>query len=329
MPRRSGDSENPRDNNWRLWERPSKKSHRQHARLRGLSSDPPHPEDSVAHAHSSSSSNPIAMANNLANKSLEDQFLCWCQDMETKQEEQARHMTELHSCADHLQQENDRLQARLEEDRGKNARGSNHPSPSVKYNEGKEPILSGDSDAAANDEFSSSSSPLPNLPPPNNNMEAESRKRPPHRSNRSVSGMHHRVRREINRKQRQLKQAPENVPMWHRGVAPLLLFMYLTFRVALAPHMPTSTIIRGPEDMLSFPLGKHILSYKPPRGFVIPYFAMYDGSSDPCDHMLHFNQAMILNAGDDRLLCKVFLASLKGSALVVPQTPTEIYQLVQ
>ena len=42
---------------------------------------------------------------------------------------------------------------------------------------------------------------------------------------------------------------------------------------------------------------------------------MYDGSSDPYDHMLHFNQAMILNVGDDRILCKVFPASLKGSAL--------------
>ena len=42
---------------------------------------------------------------------------------------------------------------------------------------------------------------------------------------------------------------------------------------------------------------------------------MYDGSSDPYDHMLHFNQAMILNAGDDRLLCKVIAASLKGPTL--------------
>ena len=42
---------------------------------------------------------------------------------------------------------------------------------------------------------------------------------------------------------------------------------------------------------------------------------MYDGSSDPYDHMLHFNQEMILNSGDDRLLCKVFPASLKGLAL--------------
>ena len=67
--------------------------------------------------------------------------------------------------------------------------------------------------------------------------------------------------------------------------------------------------------MLSFPLGQHILDYEPPHGFVIPPFTMYDGSSDPYDHMLHFNQAMILNAGDDRILCKVFPASLKGPTL--------------
>ena len=67
--------------------------------------------------------------------------------------------------------------------------------------------------------------------------------------------------------------------------------------------------------MLSSPLGQHILDYEPPRGFIIPPFAMYNGSSDPYDHMLHFNQAMIFNAGNDRLMCKVFPASLKGPAL--------------
>ena len=67
--------------------------------------------------------------------------------------------------------------------------------------------------------------------------------------------------------------------------------------------------------MLSTPLGQHIRDYDPPRGFSVPPFAMYDGSSDPYDHMLHYNQAMILSAGDDRLLCKVFPASLKGLAL--------------
>ena len=67
--------------------------------------------------------------------------------------------------------------------------------------------------------------------------------------------------------------------------------------------------------MLFSPLGQHILDYDPPRGFSIPAFAMYDGSSDPYNHMLHFNQAMILNAEDNRLLFKVFPANLKGPTL--------------
>ena len=72
------------------------------------------------------------MASNPANQSLEDQFLHWRQDMETKQEEQAKQMVELRKCVDHLQQENDRLRHRLEEDRGENAQGSSHPAPPIK-----------------------------------------------------------------------------------------------------------------------------------------------------------------------------------------------------
>ena len=79
--------------------------------------------------------------------------------------------------------------------------------------------------------------------------------------------------------------------------------------------MPIPTTVRGSEDMLSSPLGQHFVSYEPPHGFAIPPFAMYDGSSDPYDHMKHFNQAMILRARNDCLLCKVFPASLKGPAL--------------
>ena len=91
--------------------------------------------------------------------------------------------------------------------------------------------------------------------------------------------------------------------------------MYQPFGATPAQQMIFSSAVRGPQDMLSTPLGQHILDYDPPRGFSIPPFAMYDGSSDPYDHMLHYNQAMILNVEDDRLLCKVFPASLKGPAL--------------
>ena len=67
--------------------------------------------------------------------------------------------------------------------------------------------------------------------------------------------------------------------------------------------------------MLSLPLGQHVLNYEPPREFVIPAFTMFDCFNDPYDHMLHYNQAMTLNVGNDRLLCKVFPASLRGPAL--------------
>ena len=80
-------------------------------------------------------------------------------------------------------------------------------------------------------------------------------------------------------------------------------------------YMPPTTPIRGPNGMLSSPLGQHILDYEPPRGFAIPTFSMFDDSADPYDHMLHYNQVMILNASNDCLLCKVFLASLRRPAL--------------
>ena len=47
----------------------------------------------------------------------------------------------------------------------------------------------------------------------------------------------------------------------------------------------------------------------------MPTFAMFNGSNNPYDHMLHYNQAMTLNAGNDHMLCKVFPASLQGSVL--------------
>ncbi|RVW64182.1 hypothetical protein CK203_046311 [Vitis vinifera] len=58
-----------------------------------------------------------------------------------------------------------------------------------------------------------------------------------------------------------------------------------------------------------------IIKYEPPRGFIVPKFYMYDGSSDPFDHIMHYRQLMTLDIGNDRLLCKVFPASLQGQAL--------------
>ena len=88
MPRRSDE---PGTDNWRrLWES-NKKSHRRHARawLQRLSNSPSPP------VPASNSSDTSAMTSNPVIQSLEDQFLYWRQDMEKKQEEQARQMKEL------------------------------------------------------------------------------------------------------------------------------------------------------------------------------------------------------------------------------------------
>ena len=54
----------------------------------------------------------------------------------------------------------------------------------------------------------------------------------------------------------------------------------------------------------------------------MPTFAMFDGSNDPYDHMLHYNQEMTLNAENDHLLCKVLSASLPGPMLAwFPELP--------
>ena len=118
--------------------------------------------------------------------------------------------------------------------------------PRGKQNKEKEPIQPNGSDTAADDELSSGSTLLPDLPPPKNNVEVESRKRPPHCSSRSVSGMPRRVRREFSRERWQSEHAPKSIPAWQRGATPSLSFGYPTFGDAPTPYMLAPTTIRGP-----------------------------------------------------------------------------------
>ena len=91
--------------------------------------------------------------------------------------------------------------------------------------------------------------------------------------------------------------------------------VYPAFGTWHALYIPPTTTIQSPDAMLSSPLGQHILNYEPPRGFFMPTFVMFDGSSDPYDHMLHYNQELTLNADNDHMLYKVFPTNLQGPAL--------------
>ena len=223
-------------------------------------------------------------------------------------------MAELHEQANRLQEENKRLRTQLEADRVEQLREPPCLFPPSRPGKGKELAAPGDINLPADDELSSGNSPLPRRSPSPNAAEVQSRKRSPRRSSWSISVARRRVRTEPSRDQRQPTPTHQYVPDRAGHFPSPVPSIYQPFGIAPAPQMIFSSAVRRPQDMLSTPLGQHILDYDPPRGFSIPPFAMYDGSSDPYDHMLHFNQAMILNVGDSRLLCKVFPASLKVPA---------------
>ena len=214
-----------------------------------------------------------------------------------------------------MREENERLRTRLEASRAEQSREPPRPFPPSRPGKGKEATIPDDIDLPADDELSSGSSPLPCRSPSPKAAEAHSRKRSPCRPSRSISVTRHRTRRQPNRDQQPPMPAQQYVPDPTGGLLRPVPAIYPPFGSVAAPQMVFTPAVRGSQDMLSTPLGRHILDYDPPRGFSLPPFAMYDGSSDPYDHMLHYNQAMILSAGDDRLLCKVFPASLKGPAL--------------
>ena len=196
MFRRSSDSENSGDYNWhRLWETPNRKSQRRYARswVHPLPSDIPVPEVLVVPIHPNGPSKFIVVSSNPANPPIKDQFLCWCQDMEAKQEEQAIQMAELREHANRLQQENKHLRTRLETNRPENPQGAAQHVPLTPKNKGKEPVLPDHSDHLDDDEFSLDNSPLPRRSPPQSNAEAESRKRPHRQSSRAISGARRRM----------------------------------------------------------------------------------------------------------------------------------------
>ncbi|RVW28613.1 hypothetical protein CK203_100880 [Vitis vinifera] len=78
---------------------------------------------------------------------------------------------------------------------------------------------------------------------------------------------------------------------------------------------PLGSVSRRLDNMLSMPFNPHIINYEPLRGFMVPKFSTYDGTSDPFDHIMHYRQLMTLDIGNDALLCKVFPTNLQGQAL--------------
>ncbi|XP_043693039.1 uncharacterized protein LOC122643486 [Telopea speciosissima] len=62
------------------------------------------------------------------------------------------------------------------------------------------------------------------------------------------------------------------------------------------------------------PFVEGIMEAELPKGFKVPAFMLYDGSTDPIDHINYFNSVMMVYGRSDMASCRFFAASLKGAA---------------
>ena len=63
------------------------------------------------------------------------------------------------------------------------------------------------------------------------------------------------------------------------------------------------------------PFMRKIEGEKLPRRFHQPTFTMYNGRTDPVEHVRQFNQRMAIHSKDEALMCKVFPSSLGPVAM--------------
>ena len=63
------------------------------------------------------------------------------------------------------------------------------------------------------------------------------------------------------------------------------------------------------------PFTRRIEGASLPRRFNQPTFSLYNGRTDPMEHVSHFNQKMAVHSKDEALMCKIFLSSLGPMAM--------------
>ena len=64
------------------------------------------------------------------------------------------------------------------------------------------------------------------------------------------------------------------------------------------------------------PFTRKIEGRKLPRWFTQATFTMYNGRTDPVEHVSHFNQRMVVHSENKTLMCKVFPSSLGSVAIL-------------
>ena len=63
------------------------------------------------------------------------------------------------------------------------------------------------------------------------------------------------------------------------------------------------------------PFMRNIEDASLPQRFHQPTFTLYNGRTDPVEHVSHFSQKMAIHSKDEALMCKIFLSSLGPMAM--------------
>ena len=72
---------------------------------------------------------------------------------------------------------------------------------------------------------------------------------------------------------------------------------------------------RALNQISKSPFTRKIEGGRLPRQFTQPTFTMYNGRTDPVEHVSHFNQRMVVHSKNEALMCKVFPSSLGPVAM--------------
>ena len=72
---------------------------------------------------------------------------------------------------------------------------------------------------------------------------------------------------------------------------------------------------RALNQISKSPFTRKIKGGRLPRRFTQPTFTMYNGRTDPVEHVSHFNQRMVVHSKNEALMCKVFPSSLGPVAM--------------
>ena len=75
------------------------------------------------------------------------------------------------------------------------------------------------------------------------------------------------------------------------------------------------TMSKALNQISRLPFTRKIEEARLPSRFHQPTFTIYNGQTDPVEHISHFNQRMAIHSKDEALMCKVFPSSLGPVAM--------------